>query len=162
MTPFFGKYRGKVADNRDPQNLGRIKVRVPSVLGDDADSWAMPCVPYAGNKVGLFALPPKDANVWVEFEGGDPDHPIWSGCFWGSDEVPAEPAEEKVKILKTDAITLTLDDSSGFTLEVGPPVSRTPLTLVFNSSGIEIKNSSSSIKMEQMKVTINNGALEVM
>jgi len=45
--------------------------------------------------VGLFFLPPKGANVWVEFEGGDPDYPIWSGCFWSDGEVPAQPAKEK-------------------------------------------------------------------
>ena len=49
----------------------------------------MPCAPFAGSGVGFFALPPVGANVWVEFEGGDPDYPIWSGCFWGAGEVPA-------------------------------------------------------------------------
>ena len=72
--------------------LGRVQVSVPAVLGDGRLSWAMPCVPYAGSQVGFFAIPPVGANVWVEFEGGDPDYPIWSGCFWGTGEVPATPA----------------------------------------------------------------------
>jgi uncharacterized protein involved in type VI secretion and phage assembly len=81
MTQFFGKYRGKVKNNVDPMQQGRIHVSVPAVLGEGSLSWAMPCVPYAGSQVGFFAIPPVDANVWVEF-GGDPDAPIWSGCFW--------------------------------------------------------------------------------
>lgn len=161
-SQFFGKYRGKVRSNRDPDGLGRLEVIVPAVL-DQEPSWAMPCVPYAGNGVGFFALPPQDANIWVEFEGGDPDHPIWTGCFWGRDEVPADPAEESMKVFKTEAITVTLKDGSGggFTLEVGSPIVQTPLTLVFSSSGIEIKNGSMSIKLEQAKVSVNDGALEV-
>ena len=84
----------------------------------------MPCVPYAGSGVGFFAVPPVGANVWVEFEGGDPDYPIWSGCFWGRRGArAARPAADKM--LKTDGITLTLNDlpgAGGFTIEVGPPV----------------------------------------
>lgn len=82
MKEFFGKYRGQVANNRDPMNLGRIQVQAPTVLGAGRSSWAMPCVPYAGPQVGFYAMPPIGASVWVEFEGGDPDYPIWSGCFW--------------------------------------------------------------------------------
>ena len=74
-------------------------------------SWAMPCVPYAGQGIGFFAIPPVKANVWVEFEGGDPDHPVWSGCFWGAREVPA--TLEKIKILKTETCTITMDDTPG-------------------------------------------------
>lgn len=65
---FFGKYRGKVENNIDPMQLGRVQVKVPAVLGDGTMSWAMPCVPYAGSGVGFFAIPPNGANIWVEFE----------------------------------------------------------------------------------------------
>ena len=83
MSEFYGKYRGKVENNVDPLQQGRVQVTVPAVLGDGRLSWAMPCAPYAGSQVGFFAVPPVGANVWVEFEAGDPDYPIWSGCFWG-------------------------------------------------------------------------------
>ena len=78
---YFGKYRGQVVDNRDPEGLARLQVVVPALL-QRAAVWAMPCVPYAGDGIGLFALPPIGAAVWVEFEGGDMDYPIWAGCFW--------------------------------------------------------------------------------
>jgi len=164
MTQFFGKYRGQVANNIDPMQLGRIQVSVPAVLGDGQLSWAMPCVPYAGSGVGLFAIPPIGANIWVEFEGGDPDFPIWSGCFWGVAEVPAVPALAEIKVFKTDGVTLTLNDLpgvGGFTLEVNPPLVTTPLKLVFNASGIELSNGAASVKLTPVSVSLNNGALEV-
>jgi hypothetical protein len=164
MSQFFGKYRGKVVNNIDPMQLGRVQVSVPAVLGDGRMSWAMPCAPFAGPGVGFFAIPPVGANVWVEFEGGDPDYPIWSGGFWGVGEVPAQPAIAQMKVLKTDGITLTFSDlpgAGGFTLEVGPPVVPVPLKLVCNAGGIELSNSAATIKMTPVSVSINNGALEV-
>jgi uncharacterized protein involved in type VI secretion and phage assembly len=81
MTQFYGKYRGHVADNEDPLQLGRIRVLVPAVDGMTAN-WALPCTPYAAPQAGLLFLPPVGALVWIEFEAGDPGYPIWSGCFW--------------------------------------------------------------------------------
>ena len=73
-----------------PMQQGRLQVQVPDVAGLAPASWAMPCVPVAGIQNGMFALPIIGSGVWVEFEQGDPDYPIWVGCFWGSAaEVPA-------------------------------------------------------------------------
>ena len=181
MNEFFGKYRGKVENNVDPMQMGRVQVSVPAVLGDGRMAWAMPCVPYAGPGVGFFAIPPVGANVWVEFECGNVDYPIWSGCFWGTGEAPAQPAVAENKVFKTEGITLTLSDlpgGGGFTLEVGPPAVPTPLKLVFDSAGIELNsepvkvkitptsielnNGASTIKLSPASVSINDGALEVM
>lgn len=80
---FFGKYRGAVVNNVDPLGQGRLLVRVPDVLGLFPSSWALPCVPLAGPLMGTYVVPPPaGAGVWVEFEQGDPDKPIWVGCFW--------------------------------------------------------------------------------
>jgi uncharacterized protein involved in type VI secretion and phage assembly len=144
MKQFFGKYRGKVTGNKDPMHLGRIQVSVPAVLGESRSSWAMPCVPYAGPKIGFFAIPPEGANIWVEFEGGDPDYPIWSGCFWGKDENPIKAVEPaKVQVFKTDGIAITLsnqDKNKRLTVEVEKPVVEKPLKLILNEKGIEINN----------------------
>lgn len=164
MKEFFGKYRGKVENNIDPMQMGRIQVSVPAVLGDGRLSWAMPSVPYAGSGVGFFAIPPMGANVWVEFEAGNPDYPIWSGCFWGTGEAPALPAVAAMKVFKTDGITVTVSDlpgAGGLTIEVGPPVVAIPLKMVCNSSGIELSNSAASVKLTPVSVSVNNGALEV-
>ena len=160
MTQYFGKYRGTVVNNIDPMQQGRIQVSVPSVLGGGQLSWAMPCVPYAGSGVGLFLIPPVDANIWVEFEAGDPDYPIWSGCFWGIGEVPALPAIAEMKVLKTDSCTITLNDLPGIggvTIET-----MTGMKIIMTATGLEIDNGQGgSIKMTGPQVSVNNGGLEV-
>ena len=164
MNPYYGKYRGKVEANVDPQQQGRVQVSCPAVLGDGRSSWAMPSAPYGGAGVGFFAIPPVGANVWVEFEGGDPDYPIYSGCFWGLGEAPANPALAEIKVWKTDGITLTLDDTpgaGGFKLEVGPPAASAPVTLVMDANGIELVNGAAKIQLTPASVSVNDGALEV-
>ena len=165
MTSFFGKYRGKVENNIDPMLLGRVQVNVPAVLGSGSLSWAMPCVPYAGNGVGFFMIPPVGANVWVEFEGGEIDYPIWSGCFWGLGEVPATPAVPQMKIIKMDSITLTMSELPGIggvTLEVSPPAVALPLKMTFNVQGIKLDAGPlGTVELTPAGVKINSGALEV-
>lgn len=80
---YFGKYRGYVSGVADPHNLGRIKARVPRLLGETETGWAMPCAPYAGPDQGVFMVPEVGSGVWIEFEGGDLSRPIWTGGFWG-------------------------------------------------------------------------------
>lgn len=160
MSQFFGKYAGTVQQNFDPLGRGRLMVRVPAVF-KQGNVWALPCVPYAGPGVGFFAMPPIDAHVWVEFEGGDSRRPIWSGCFWGQGEsapVPVSPLAEKKKVLKTETCTLTLDDTpvtGGVTIEMGGA------TIAIDSLKIEIKRGPRSIKITTASVSINDGALEV-
>lgn len=164
MPSFFGKYRGKVAGNRDPLNLGRLQVEAPAVLGDGRLSWAMPCTPYAGPQEGFLALPPVGANVWVEFEGGDLDYPIWSGCFWGNGETPITPALPELKLFKINGITLTLSNlqgQAGFTLEVGPPVAPQPLTLTLDAQGIALTNGAAAVKLTAQGVEVAHGAATV-
>ncbi len=160
MSQFFGKYRGKVENNLDPLQQGRVQVSVPAVLGEGRASWAMPCVPFAGNGVGLFLIPPTGANVWVEFEGGDPDYPIWSGCFWGAGEAPASPAVAEMKVLKTNTGTITINELpgvGGITIEI-----TTGAKIAITATGIEINNGQGgSIKLSGPQISLNDGALEV-
>lgn len=158
-SPFYGKYRGIVTDNQDPLMQGRIKARVPDIFGDRDSGWALPALPYAGNQVGLFLIPPLNANVWIEFEGGNPEYPIWTGCFWAAGEVPVSPALPQVKRLKTDVGTLTLDDTpgaGGITIETVAG-----MQIKLTATGIEITNGQGSIQIQGLKVAINGSALEV-
>lgn len=159
MSKRYGKYRGKVEGNIDPLMLGRIQVSAPTVLGEGTSSWAMPCSPYAGNGVGFFAIPPVGANIWVEFEGGDPDYPIWAGCFWGTGEVPAVPAVAEMKVFKTDSVTLTVSDVSaggGVTLEVKTPAVSMPSKITIDSNGITIEHAPGTITMTQTSIEIKH------
>jgi len=87
--PLFGKYRATVINNVDPLQIGRIQAMVPDVSGFIPSTWAMPCVPVAGINTGVFTVPMIGSGVWIEFERGDPDYPIWVGGYWGTAaEVP--------------------------------------------------------------------------
>ena len=78
---YYGKYRGMVVSNIDPMQQGRLQVQVSDVLGLNVLNWALPCLPFAGRQMGWWALPQIGAGVWVEFEQGNPDYPIWTGCW---------------------------------------------------------------------------------
>ena len=121
----------------------------------------MPCVPYAGKGVGLYLIPPVNAFVWVEFEHGDSDYPIWCGCFWAPGEVPVSPATgAEMKVLKTDAATITINDQQGaqaVTIE-----SANGQKIELSTSGIKIANGNgATIELSQASVKLNDEALEV-
>lgn len=160
MTGYFGKYRGKVENNLDPLQQGRVQVSCPAVLGDGRLSWAMPAAPFDG----FFMVPATGTNIWVEFEGGDPDYPIYTGCFWDAGRAPAQPAIPQMKVLRTDGLTLTINDlpgAGGLTIEVSPPIVATPLKIALTAAGIELSNGAASVKLSPASVSLNNGALEV-
>ena len=169
MSRFFGKYRGKVAGNFDTDNRGRILVRVPDVLGSGT-GWALPSAPYAGLSAGIFAIPPIDANVWVEFEGGNPDRPIWTGCFWELGEVPPI-ALAGPPIAAAPRIVLQTGPSQQFIAISDAPGPAGGITLkttsgamiMINDTGIVITNGKGAvITLAQNTVDINMGALTVM
>lgn len=112
---YFGKYRGRVIDNKDGTGRGRIKVSVPAVL-EGVYVWAMPCVPYAGKEVGTYIMPELGSGVWIEFEGGDPSYPIWTGAFWTDDELPPnernKAAVPSLKIIRSKkGLMISFDDN---------------------------------------------------
>ena len=147
---YFGKYRGTVLNNVDPELRGRLMLNVPDVLGVIPSSWAEPCVPLAGPTgppMGVYIVPPIGAGVWVEFEGGNPDYPIWSGCRWGSAaDIPAlakagNPADPNIVMQSLLQHTFMISDlppspaTGGIILK-----SATGAMIVVNDSGIYIQN----------------------
>ena len=98
---FFGKYRGVVTTIEDPLKIGRIRAQVPDVLGDHESGWAMPCAPFGGKGMGFVSLPSVGAGVWIEFEHGDPDYPIWTGAWWGAaSEMASDLANSPYKMVR--------------------------------------------------------------
>ena len=136
---FFGKYRGVVVDNTDSGYRGRLQVKVPAVMGDEK-IWAEPCVPYAGNGVGFFALPPTETGVWVEFEAGDTRYPIWSGCFWADGQIAAADAVPSIKFVKTDSFTIRIEDAEGE-------------MVIETKTGSRITVNGTEVKLEAMQVS---------
>lgn len=164
---FYGKYRGMVLNNVDPMQQGRLLVQVPDVAGLAPASWAMPCVPIAGIQNGMFALPIIGSGVWVEFEQGNPDFPIWVGCFWGSAaEVPALALATPPGL---PAITLQTPLQNGLTISdlPGPTggilmKTATGAFISVSDVGITISNGKGAIiSLTGPTVDINLGALTV-
>ncbi|HEX6925948.1 MAG TPA: phage baseplate assembly protein V [Longimicrobiaceae bacterium] len=167
MNDKYGKYRGVVINNIDPLQKGRIQVQVPDVLGLGISSWAMPCVPIAGMQAGVYAVPPIGSGVWVEFEGGNTDYPIWSGGFWGSAAevpalalAPAIPGSPNIVLQTLGQNSIVVSDvpgTGGIMLK-----STTGAMILVNDIGITISNGrGATIVMAGPTVTINNGALVI-
>ncbi len=170
MNRYYGKHRGTVVNNIDPMQIGRIQVSVPDV-SPIPGTWAMPCMPIAGKQEGVFMVPQIGAGVWVEYEQGDPDFPIWVGGFWGlAAEVPALalvppaiPPGQNIVVQTTGQNTLVLSDSPPTPASGGIVLkSTTGAMIVVNDSGIYIQNGKgASITLVGPTVTVNMGALVV-
>lgn len=172
---FIGKYRGKVIDNVDPLRQGRILADVPSVNAMEVvnSNWAMPCVPYAGPEVGFYAIPPIGANVWIEYEGGDSNYPIWVGCFWDKELIPAEALTPEVKIWKTQTATLMLNDTPGaesIMVQLGPPLLDPGFTILITAEGVTVTVEESivnitpeaiSLNIEPASITLSQESIEI-
>lgn len=163
---YFGKYRGVVVNNVDPMFMGRLLVQVPdfSVI---PIAWAMPCFPVAGLQMGFYAVPPPLAGVWVEFEQGDPDYPIWTGCYWGT---PAEvPVTAKLIPPGMPGISMQTVLQNGITIsDVPGPTggillkTTTGAMISVSDTGIIISNGKgATITMVGPAVDVNLGALTI-
>lgn len=161
---YWGKYRGFVSDRNDPEQLGRLKVKVPSLLADAVTGWAWPVVPYAGAGIGSFFLPQVGDIVWVEFEEGELEHPLWTGCSWakpgGQAEIPQEaqqsyPDRQVIKTLSGNVIILS--DASGSEQIVIRAKSGCEIVIDPNANSVTVQADSvivqSSAKMPQELAT---------
>ncbi len=167
MATYYGKFRGTVIENIDPLQIGRLLVQVPDVAGVLPSSWAMPCLPFCGIQSGFYVYPEIGSNVWVEFEQGDVDYPIWVGCYWPTAaQVPAlalaaPPGIQQVVIQTTEQNTFIVSDVPGPT---GGILLKTSAGAFISVSdvGIVINNGQgATIAMTGPAITINEGALEV-
>jgi hypothetical protein len=154
----FGKYRGKVTKIGTGKELGKIKAMIPSVFGSDVESpWIEPVLPFGGKKHGFAFVPEVDDGVWIEFEAGHMSRPIWSGFFWGRDQIP-EDASEKVRVIATShGHQLVLDDDADeIRIEHGNGPS-----IVIAKDSITITVDSKKIVLDGNGLKVNDGALEV-
>jgi uncharacterized protein involved in type VI secretion and phage assembly len=169
-TKYFGKYRGVVINNLDPQQMGRLMIQVPDVLGEVPSTWAEPCVPLAGPTgpaMGAYLVPPVGAGVWVEFEQGDPNYPIWVGCRWGSQsDIPSLakaglPTSPNIVFQTLGQNALVISDLPGPTGGIMLR-SASGVSLIVNDTGIYIQNGKgASLTMIGLSVTINDGTLVI-
>ena len=154
-------------NNIDPLQIGPNPGDRPGRLERDAVELGDALRSGGGNPDRHVLVPLPGSGVWVEFEQGDPDYPIWVGCFWGSGaEVPAmaralPPAVPGFTVQTPLQNGLVVSDLPGPT---GGIVLRssTGATLMVNDTGIYIQNGKgASITMIGPTVTVNQGALVV-
>jgi hypothetical protein len=164
---YFGKYRGMVINNVDPMQMGRLMVQVPDISGLIPSTWAMPCFPVTGKQMGVWAVPLIGSGVWVEFEQGDSDYPIWVGCFPGSAaDVPAlalvgNPVSPSIVLQTSLQNTLMISDMAGPTGGILLKT-MTGAMISINDIGISISNGKGAvIAMTGPSVNINAGALTI-
>jgi uncharacterized protein involved in type VI secretion and phage assembly len=164
---YFGKYRGMVINNVDPMQMGRLMVQVPDISGLIPSTWAMPCFPVTGKQMGVWAVPLIGSGVWVEFEQGDSDYPIWVGCFPGSAaDVPAlalvgNPVSPSIVLQTSLQNTLMISDMAGPTGGILLKT-MTGAMISINDIGITISNGKGAvIAMTGPSVNINAGALTI-
>lgn len=108
MQPHHGVYRGICTNSNDPESRLRIRAKVPQLLGEHETAWAWPCVPpgwpthlqtdhvFTDNDTGdnaggsatetlVHALrqqtPSPGQGVWIMFEAGDTQKPLWLGVW---------------------------------------------------------------------------------
>ncbi len=168
--PYFGKYRGTVVNNIDPEMRGRLILMVPDVLSLIPTTWAEPCVPLAGPtgpSMGVYLVPPIGAGVWVEFEHGNPNYPIWVGCRWGAaSDVPT--LAHAGLPFSPNMVMQTLAQNAFVISDLPGPTgglmlkSTTGASIIVNDTGIYIQNGKgASITLVGPAVSINNGALNI-
>ncbi len=123
----------------------------------------LPCAPVAGPGMGVFVAPPAGAQVWLQFEAGDPERPVWVGGYWSS------PAELPPAALAGADIVLQSSLQNGLVISdlPGPAGglllrSASGATIRVTDTGIAIENGQgASIVLSGPTVTINGGALEI-
>ena len=164
---YYGKYRATVVNNVDPMQIGRIQVLVPDVSNVIPTTWAMPCFPIAGKQMGAYLVPQMGAGVWVEFEQGDSDYPIWTGSYYGSAaEVPTLalagiPASPNIVLQTTAQNAVVVSDLPGPTGGIMLK-STTGASIVVNDTGIYIQNGKGAmLTMLGPTITMNAGALTI-
>ena len=141
---FYGKYRGHVVNNLDPERRARICAVVTDVSHSSPSTWALPSLPWCGPQMGMVCVPPIGAAVWIEFEQGDLDYPIWSGCFWESQRDVPSAANS---VLPSTGITF-----------------QTPLlqnVLQLSDSGIKLVTKVGTVEIRQDQISITHGSAEI-
>ncbi|HYX53833.1 MAG TPA: phage baseplate assembly protein V [Candidatus Limnocylindrales bacterium] len=180
-TKYYGIYRATVVNNVDLENLGRIIVSVPDVSGLTPSTYANPCVPLAGRQMGTYMVPPIGSMVWVQFEAGDPDRPVWTGAFWQETYelplaalTPPIPPGQNIVFQTSLQHLMSISDATPIPMMAPIPAPAPPGTggivlrsptgamIVVNDTGIYINNGKgATVELVGPSVMINKVALVV-
>lgn len=157
---YFGKYRGIVTDIDDPNNQCRVRATVPAVLGEHACGWALPAAPFAGDGHGMVMLPKVGSGVWIEFEAGQLDNPIWSGAWWASGERP-EPQGAGVRVIVSEQGHKVILDDEANEVKIVHGDSTIAKVITLSSNEVVITCGACEIKITNENISLNNGLIKV-
>ena len=155
QSRFYGKYRGIVRDI--DESLCLIKAEVPAIYEEQQSPWAVPALPFAGGSHGLVLLPEVGDGVWIEFEAGDIDRPIWSGCWFASGEQP-DPAGVRKRVLGTSTGHKIVLDEDRNEIQIQHPGGA---EFTMSDSDIVLKLGICELKITSSEINLNNGMVKV-
>jgi uncharacterized protein involved in type VI secretion and phage assembly len=108
---------GVVTNNKDPENLGRVRVKFPWFSDDDESQWARIATFMAGKNRGALFLPEVDDEVLVAFEHGDMRRPYIIGALWNGVDTPPEfvnDGKNNMRLIRSrSGHLIKLDDTDG-------------------------------------------------
>jgi uncharacterized protein involved in type VI secretion and phage assembly len=160
---FYGVYPALVSDVVDPNNQGRVKVRLhwsPDAGGSNYEVWARLATMMGGNNRGSWFIPDKDDEVLVAFEGGNPRRPYVVGALWNGKDDPPERMDGSGNnylktILSRQGIRITMDDTDGAVkLRLETPGGQSIVLSDADNSIVAEDSNGNSIKMEAQGITI--------
>ena len=138
---FWGKYRATVLEALTGDDLGKLVVSAPDVFGTAPSPTVWPCVPFAGPSHGFFSIPEVGDGVWIEFEGGNPSQPIWTGCWWAANDLSSVSQANVRTWFTSTGMQIVMDDG------------QTQLSLIHPGGG--------TIVMTQTDITLAIGATQM-
>lgn len=177
-TRFFGVMIGVVTNNKDPDKLGRVKVKFPWLSDQDESNWARVALPMGGPERGFYFIPEVDDEVLVAFEHGRIEYPYVLGALWNGKDKPPEskggdnPADvrtiksrsghiirlddtkdaEKIEILAKGAKEKIVIDAKANTITIQSDKDLTVETkngaLKLSGKTVEISSTSGAVKVE--------------
>jgi uncharacterized protein involved in type VI secretion and phage assembly len=163
----YGVVSAVVTDNRDPEKIGRVRVRFPW-LGEGSETWwARLSAPTAGGARGAWFLPEVDDEVLVAFEHGDPRFPYVLGGLWNKDAPPPEDLDDfgadHRSITSVSGHVLRLDDRDGEEkIEIVDKTGKNRIVITSKDNGLEISaDGDISIKSASGKVSIEGADVEI-
>jgi hypothetical protein len=160
MDRFYGTYAATVEDNDDPKGLCRVRVKVPEVLGDETTGWCLPAMPYAGNGVGLAAVPPRKSVVFVQWPAGDLTRvPHWTGAAWADGTGVPNAGPDRILLVTPAGNKVELCDQGGH--EAVVLTANSGATVSLDANGVTVEFGKQKLIMGKDSISFNNGALEV-
>ncbi|HJH30281.1 MAG TPA: phage tail protein [Methanosarcinaceae archaeon] len=158
---------GIVTNNKDPEGIGRIRVKFPWLSDEDESNWARVASLMAGKDRGIFILPEIDDEVLVVFEHGDINVPYVIGSLWNGKDVPPEintDGKNNIRMMKSrSGHVIRIDDTDGNEkIEIVDKTEKNMITIDTENNKISIiSNKDIEMSAPNGKITIDAMDIEI-